>query len=644
MEDLIHHTSNYLAYDQNNQLVKEILGNELAIHYSYDDQGRIKSLTLPDDSLVEYSYTACALHQVKRNGLEHTYARYNLLGKVTEATLPNKQKMTWQYEPDGRPKEISSPYFYEKNFSFDHRGNLIRYEFEDVYGAAENSFTYDDLYQLSSENNHVYAYDSLYNRLSKDGIEHVINLFNQTTSSGEIAYEYDLNGNLIKKTTPEETTSYSYDALDRLISITHSKGTSTFRYDSFNRRLSADKKRFLYQGQNEIGAYEENKLTELRILGIGKGAEIGAAVLVCLQDTAFVPIHDHNGNVVCLVDEGGTLYAYRYTAFGEQIEASDLPNPWRFASKRHDDSGLIYFGRRYYDPSLGRWTTNDPIGYDDGPNLYAYLNNNPLLSIDQYGLWIDRDAPGGDEKAQRQMFDNNNGSSRDYSQSIQNAQDSIRDFRTHLHSQNIANWTCEIITLIHDKREEEENKGFFTRFLEHHNQMLADLRQIRGPPNEAISNALSKFDFLWPKESNNLVCVGLPPPGGLARIGVVVAVYATKFIKMGRLTKVPSHIKLPKKLEVYSRPPHPHPQATGAHTVIQRNPQTGKIIHYEEFHPQTNPRDPNLWKSVKRYDNIDSHEFHYNKVLKRKVYEPHIHSSEAPGGVFEALPEEIPFF
>jgi RHS repeat-associated protein len=62
-------------------------------------------------------------------------------------------------------------------------------------------------------------------------------------------------------------------------------------------------------------------------------------------------------------------------------------NPWLFAGKRHDSSGLINFGRRYYNPEFGRWITCDPQGFTDGPNLYAYVNNNPLTHFDEYGLF-----------------------------------------------------------------------------------------------------------------------------------------------------------------------------------------------------------------------------------------------------------------
>jgi RHS repeat-associated protein len=52
-------------------------------------------------------------------------------------------------------------------------------------------------------------------------------------------------------------------------------------------------------------------------------------------------------------------------------------------------SKFIAFGMRYYDPSIGRWTTPDPAGFLDGSNLYAYVHNNPLQYSDRFGLFAD---------------------------------------------------------------------------------------------------------------------------------------------------------------------------------------------------------------------------------------------------------------
>jgi len=76
-----------------------------------------------------------------------------------------------------------------------------------------------------------------------------------------------------------------------------------------------------------------------------------------------------------------------FSFWGNEKNTSQINNPWQYSSKRIDEeTGLIYFGRRYYDPSLGRWLTPDPKGFIDGLNLYAYVLNDPLINSDLYGL------------------------------------------------------------------------------------------------------------------------------------------------------------------------------------------------------------------------------------------------------------------
>jgi insecticidal toxin complex protein TccC len=57
----------------------------------------------------------------------------------------------------------------------------------------------------------------------------------------------------------------------------------------------------------------------------------------------------------------------------------------RYSGKEMDDSGLYYYGARYYAPWLYRWVSADPAGPVDGLNLYAMVGNNPLLYVDKSG-------------------------------------------------------------------------------------------------------------------------------------------------------------------------------------------------------------------------------------------------------------------
>ena len=62
---------------------------------------------------------------------------------------------------------------------------------------------------------------------------------------------------------------------------------------------------------------------------------------------------------------------------------------WHYASKRLDpELNLIYYGKRYYDPVLGRWLTTDPAGFWDSANLYQYVLNNPFRYRDPDGQFV----------------------------------------------------------------------------------------------------------------------------------------------------------------------------------------------------------------------------------------------------------------
>ena len=88
----------------------------------------------------------------------------------------------------------------------------------------------------------------------------------------------------------------------------------------------------------------------------------------------------------------GSLDAkYEYGAFGEPLRvggaAIAADNPFRYSTKYTDtESGLIYYGFRYYSPSLGRFLNRDPIGEEGGTNLYGFVENDPVNGGDYLGL------------------------------------------------------------------------------------------------------------------------------------------------------------------------------------------------------------------------------------------------------------------
>jgi RHS repeat-associated protein len=112
-------------------------------------------------------------------------------------------------------------------------------------------------------------------------------------------------------------------------------------------------------------------------------------------DAYYRVVTDHLGSVRRLVDitDGSEAAAYEYGPFGELLTGPPTPGslaerfPFRFVGGLWDqDTGLIRFGARDYDPRLGRWTAKDPILWDGGQaNLYEYAHSSPIEHVDLTG-------------------------------------------------------------------------------------------------------------------------------------------------------------------------------------------------------------------------------------------------------------------
>ncbi|MEM1282281.1 MAG: RHS repeat-associated core domain-containing protein [Chlamydiota bacterium] len=388
-------------YDCHSHVIYERQGTGIAVATHYDPLGRVKSVQHPDGMKVEYHYDGIQLKSViyldaSGNQLfDHEYSSYDTNGKLVESALPkNLGSIKYQYDPLGRMLGIESPYWSEVVDGYDDAGNFLGKEVTDHIGVTSDRYQYDPLNQLCAEEgsvSHRYEHDSLNNRVGKDGEEHEVNVLNQLTHDGSRHYDYNPNGNIVCISDHGRSMKFTYDAFDRLVEIDRDGQVIKCRYDEHHRRLSKGSEQYLYHDCNEILAVnQEGVIHQRRVLGTGLGGEIGAAVLVELDRDLYVPLHDHNGNVVTLVDadKGEVAECYRYSAYGEElVDTSGSKNPWRFSSKRVDEeTQMVFFGRRYYIPEVGRWLTADPLGDYDGSNLYAYVKNRPLTHFDIYGL------------------------------------------------------------------------------------------------------------------------------------------------------------------------------------------------------------------------------------------------------------------
>jgi RHS repeat-associated protein len=158
--------------------------------------------------------------------------------------------------------------------------------------------------------------------------------------------------------------------------------------------------KFVYDGWNLIAILTSEFSLQtsfswgLDLSGSNQGAGgVGGLLAATLsgQGTHFIA-YDGNGNVMALVSaSGGTVTAqYEYSPFGETLAASGSAanaNAFRFSTKYTDaESGFLYYGYRFYNPSTGRWLSRDPIGERGGKNNYAFACNDSINGVDVLGL------------------------------------------------------------------------------------------------------------------------------------------------------------------------------------------------------------------------------------------------------------------
>ncbi|CCB90244.1 RHS repeat-associated core domain-containing protein [Simkania negevensis] len=415
-QDLLQGNATSRVYSHFGELLAETQANYQRLLNTYDDLGRRTAMIFANGSKVLYDYTPyhmAKVERISRNGTSlyaHYYTEYDRSFNLTEERLLSKEPLYHTVDLLSRRIESDSPYSNERITYIDPCGNVRGYKRTLDKAIETSTFEYDDLNQLIQEYglyNHNYAYDAHHNRLQKDDSTYKVNPLHELEATSEGTYEHDLNGNRISSS--KNQAQYVYDGLDRLVQIRSGDLAIRFSYDSWNRCQTAHylqlndgiwqhhcAQEFLYDDLNELGVYPR----QLRILGQGKGAEIGAAIAIEQDQKIYLPIHDLFGNIIALLDPKTNIAqeSYRYTVYGEeeifapsgsQLSDSFLHNPWRYQSKRKVGQ-LVAFGRRFYDPETGRWLSPDPKGFDEGPNLYQFLVNCPMLHFDLYGAAVQK--------------------------------------------------------------------------------------------------------------------------------------------------------------------------------------------------------------------------------------------------------------
>ena len=250
-----------------------------------------------------------------------------------------------------------------------------------------------------------FRYDAAANRLNfnTSRFDHVKD--NRLRQWANHEYKYDAWGNLIEKVVGiVRWQTFTYDCENRLVKTetmadTQVESTSSYQYDSLGRRVAkqseikgqTDHKRFLWQGllmlreespgQSSLYLYEPGSYAPLARVDEKEG-EVENKVYYFHTDQIGTPLEMTDA-------EGQIVWQAKYRAWGavEKLVVNEVEQNLRFQGQYFDvETGLHYNTFRYYDPEIGRFTTQEPIGLLGGFNLYRY-SPNPIRWIDPLGWY-----------------------------------------------------------------------------------------------------------------------------------------------------------------------------------------------------------------------------------------------------------------
>ena len=398
--------------------------HSMTVDVGTDALGRLESIQrLRDGPWAKLAYHGLGgpTRVERSSGLETRYA-YDDQGRVVSQVVQDPAidvphaAWRWEIPLDGAPRLRGLRMWDEAEtaslFQVDEAGRVLS-ESHDVPGVDDIAIgpsqgRRDANQAVQSRIRHSdswrsYVYDARDNWVEREAampqlaLETVINAFDGYDAVGRHSLEYDGRGAVVRK----GELALDYDLFGRLRAIDGPGVSTTFRYDGLGRliverdALSGAETRFAYDGHARVLRKDEDGL---HVLVQGELDQVLWEEHVG-GEHRFV--HQHPDRSVWMITgpAGSILERYAYTAFGERSVLdpwgapidrspnSEIGNRLGFQGHLHEPgSGLIHMRARFYDPSMGRFVSPDPLGTVDGSNLYAFVGNAPLLFADPFGL------------------------------------------------------------------------------------------------------------------------------------------------------------------------------------------------------------------------------------------------------------------
>ncbi|HWN08496.1 MAG TPA: Ig-like domain-containing protein [Pyrinomonadaceae bacterium] len=406
------------AYDPLNNMTRTTNENG-SVYISYDNRYRVSSFSDPFYYGVSYNYDATGNRtKLKLNGATYATYTYDAVNRLTNLADSANQNFPHSYDDVNRltarsaPNGVTSSYTYDglrRLTALNHStgaGTLIgnQYQYNDANNitnwtnaSGNHAYGYDLVNRLSSATNSAqpnenYSYDGVGNRTTSHlSASYSYQPFNKLTSTAAASYTYDNNGNLLSKTDASGTTTFTWNEENQLTQVTlPSSLTVNYKYDGLGRRLQ----RTTSAGANERYVYDgADVLLDLNAdWSVANTYLNGSGIDNHLRQTntttgASYFLTDQLGSTSALTDASGALVEQlAYDSFGNS--AGSTRTRYGYTGRERDpDTGLLYYRARWQDPQVGRFISEDPIGFlGRDVNVYGYVSNDPLRMIDPSGL------------------------------------------------------------------------------------------------------------------------------------------------------------------------------------------------------------------------------------------------------------------
>ena len=205
-----------------------------------------------------------------------------------------------------------------------------------------------------------------------------------TIDGQPIAFSYDNEGQLQTK----GNTTFTFDAAHRLTGYADKQ----FSYDGVGNRIKSIRNgvtsQYVYDAAGNLLAEADQAGTIKRYYLHG----LGLMAMVDAQTNQLYVYHfDGTGHTVAMTDAAQNIVnRYAYDPYGRVLGKDEtVVQPFTYvgqAGAMTEADGLYYMRARYYDEEVGRFISEDPAGFVDGPNLYAYVGGNPIMLVDPSGL------------------------------------------------------------------------------------------------------------------------------------------------------------------------------------------------------------------------------------------------------------------